>query len=137
MIKQRLQTLLLVLGCALLLSSLPAAAQYTDGSINGIITDPSGAAIAGAKVRVTNEGTDEVSNVTSDAAGYYRAVHLRPGKYQVAVEITGFKVSKVNGVVVNVDTTNRVDVKMQLGAPTEIVEVSGGVPLVQTEESRL
>ena len=137
MIRQRLQIFLLVVGCALLLSSLPAAAQYTEGSIDGIITDPSGAAVAAAKVRVTNEETGEVSTVTTDSSGYYRVLHLRAGKYQVHAEITGFKASKVVGVVVNVDTTNRVDIKMQLGAVTETVEVSGGVPLVQTEESRL
>ena len=137
MIRQRLHIFVMVVWCALLLSSLPAAAQYTDGSIDGVVTDPSGAAISAAKIRITNTETGAVSDVTADSVGYYRAVHLKPGKYQVSVEIPGFKASKVVGVVVNVDTTNRVDVKMQVGPPTEIVEVSGGVPLVQTEESRL
>ncbi len=137
MFMRRLQTLLLAAGFTLLLVGLQAAAQYTDGSIAGIITDPSSASIPGATVRVTNTETGEISTVITDSSGYYKVVHLRPGKYQVRAERTGFKVSKTDGVVVNVDTTNRVDFKMQLGAVTETVEVSGGVPLVQTEDSRL
>jgi hypothetical protein len=136
MITRKLQAFLLVAGCAVLFS-LQAAAQYTDGSIDGMITDPSGASISGATVHVTNAETGQVFTVATDSSGYYRVVHLRPSKYRVRVEQAGFKTSEASGVAVNVDSTTRVDMKLQVGAVSETVEVSGGVPLVQTEESRL
>ena len=133
---RKLQAILLV-AASVFLFGLLAAAQYTDGSIDGTVTDPSNASVAGAAVRVTNVETGQTFTVTTDTSGYYRVVHLRPGKYQVRVEHAGFKASAANGVGVNVDTTTRIDMKLQLGTVNEVVEVTGGVPLVQTEESRL
>lgn len=123
---------MLAIGLASLVT-LPAAAQDTDG----IIGDPSGASIVGANVRVTNMETGQVFTAVTDSSGYYRVVHVHPGKYTVRVEQSGLRVSEATGVVVNVDTTSRVDLKLQVGAVSEKVEVSGGSPLVQTEESRL
>jgi len=136
MIGRKLQIIVLVIGLATLFI-LRAAAQYTDGSINGIVTDPTGASIAGSKVVVTNMGTGAASTTTTDSAGFYRAVHLRPGKYTVRAEKDGFKAIEMREVEVVVDLTTRVDFKLQVGAVTETMEVSGGVPLIQTEESRL
>ena len=136
MIGRKSQVMLLVIGLATLFV-LRAAGQYTDGSIAGVVSDPSGANVAGATLRITNMGTGAAFTTTSDSSGYYRILHLHPGKYEVHAEKAGFKTTEVKGVVVDVDLTSRVDFKLQLGAITETVEVTGGITLVQTEESRL
>jgi hypothetical protein len=127
----------LVLLSWVLLASLQSAAQYTEGSIVGTIEDPTGANVSTVTVRATNMGTEEVATTSTDSSGFYRIVHLRPGNYRVRAERTGFKASETNDVVVNVNTTSRVDFKLQIGAVSETVQVSGTIPLVQTEEGRL
>ena len=67
-------------------------AQTTTGSIVGTITDPSGAAVPGAVITVTNEATGIVAiRLTADSSGNYVATTLPPGRYSVTVEATGFK----------------------------------------------
>jgi hypothetical protein len=119
------------------LCCVTAHAQFTEGTVAGTITDPSGAAVAGATVRIVNQQTGHVDETKTDEIGFYRVPHLPPGSYQVRVEAKGFKLSVVDNVAVNVNTTTRADAKLQVGAVQEIVEVAGGAPLVQTEEGRL
>lgn len=123
----------------LALLSLPLGlhAQFTEGTIVGTITDTTGAAVAGATVRIVNQQTGHVDETKTDEIGFYRVPHLPPGSYQARVEAKGFKLSVVDKVAVNVNTTTRADTKLQVGAIQEIVEVAGGAPLVQTEEGRL
>jgi len=114
-----------------------AYAQFTEGTVVGTITDTSGAAVAGATVKIVNQQTGHVDETKTDGIGFYRVPHLQPGSYQVRVAATGFKLSVVDSVVVNVNTTTRADAKLQVGTVQETVEVTGGAPLVQTEEGRL
>ena len=107
-----------------------AQAQFTEGTIVGTITDTSGAAVAGAAVRIVNQQTGHVDETKTDDIGYYRVSHLQPGNYQVRVEAKGFKQSVFENVAVNVNTTTRSDAKLQVGGAQEIVEVIGGAPLV-------
>lgn len=137
MIKAKLHSIALIAVATALLASLPGRAQYTTGGISGTVTDPSGAAVSGATVRVTNMATDQMETTTTDSAGYYAFADFPTGRYLVRVEQSGFRAAQVANVVVNVDTTTRVDINLQLGAVQQTVEVSGGVPLVQTEEGRL
>src|SRR5579872_1923121 len=75
-----------------LLLSPPAMSQTTTGSILGLVTDPSGAAVPGAEVTVTNEATDiAVIRMITDSSGNYVATTLPPGPYSVSVRATGFK----------------------------------------------
>jgi outer membrane receptor protein involved in Fe transport len=116
---------------------LPAAAQLTEGTVVGTVTDASGAVVVGAKVTVKNIGTDFVIEAMTDDIGFYRVPHLSPGKYQVRVEKSGFKASVVEDVIVSVNVVARADVSLAVGEPTEIVTVTSTIPLVQTEEGRL
>lgn len=112
-------------------------AQWTEGTITGTVTDPTGAAVQGAKVVVTSQATGLSREFETDAIGYYRVPHLRPGKYAVRVEASGFKTSLVKDVEVLVNVITRTDAQLELGAVAETVEVVGGTGLVQTEEARL
>src|SRR5207245_9613469 len=76
--------------CILVLSVSPALAQ-ADGSISGVIRDASGAVIPGAMVTVTNPATNQVRSAISNEAGVYNFPVLQPGKYNIKVELPGFR----------------------------------------------
>lgn len=126
-----------VFGCLTFVGVIAVDAQLTEGTIVGSVTDPSGAAMSGAKVVVKNVGTGAILELTTDDIGFYRAPHLSPGTYQIRVEKTGFKAAIVENVAVNVNYTTRTDVALQIGSTQESVTVSETIPLVQTEEGRL
>jgi hypothetical protein len=123
--------------CLTFVGVTPVDAQLTEGTIVGSVTDASGAAVSGAKVVVKNVGTGAVLERTTDDIGFYRALHLSLGTYQIRVEKAGFKAAIVENVAVNVNYTTRTDVALQIGSTQESVTVSETIPLVQTEEGRL
>ena len=111
--------------------------QVDRGSIVGTVSDPSAANVQGAKVTVRNLATDQSVEVTTDTAGAYAANLLRPATYSVTVERQGFKKAVNSSVEVGVNQVVRVDLNLQVGAATEVVEVTGTAPLLQTESSSL
>jgi carboxypeptidase family protein/TonB-dependent receptor-like protein len=90
------------------------AAQATTGSISGVITDMSGAALPGADITVTQTETGLVRQLVSDSSGYYRALNLNPGQYRVVAGLPGFRVATVDRLVVTVSRDLRVDIELQL-----------------------
>jgi hypothetical protein len=117
--------------------SPPSRAQTTYGSISGAVTDPSGAAIAGAQVTLTNLGTSEKRSQSTGSDGFYDFVNLIPGHYRIEAEIAGFKRITRPEVVVEVQQTVRIDLAMQVGDVTQSIEVTGETPLLQPETSSL
>ncbi|HEY0785337.1 MAG TPA: carboxypeptidase regulatory-like domain-containing protein [Acidobacteriaceae bacterium] len=128
---------LAALVCACVLCVLPAPAQQTDGSIAGVITDTSGAALPNVSVVVTDPATGVSRTATTNQEGYYSVPNLAPGTYQVAASIASFKSSVTNHVQVDVATTNTVNVQLQVGAATEQVMVEDTAVQVQTESAAL
>jgi len=122
---------------ALISFSANLQAQFTDGDIAGTVTDPSGAAIIGATVTISNLQTGQVEKTQTDKIGYFRVPHLPPGTYQVRVQASGFKVTVLNDVAVNASATTPADAKLLVGTANETVEVIASAVLVQTEEGRL
>jgi outer membrane receptor protein involved in Fe transport len=114
-----------------------ALAQVQNGQFTGTVTDPSGAAIANAKVTVTNVGTNLSVTSTTNSAGLYTAKELPVGTYKITVEAPGFKTGSNTNLVLNAGSIQRADFKMQLGQAREVVEVSGEVSAVNTEDSKL
>src|SRR5947209_3865038 len=98
----------MVVSVCLFMSSA-AFAQAVYGSILGTVTDPQGAAVAGAKVTVTNQRKGTQDTTTTNADGNYSVTHLVPDTYTVKVEGTGFKVSQQKDVIVEADAGARVD----------------------------
>src|SRR6202030_1317674 len=111
--------------------------QVQNGQFEGTVTDPTGAAIANAKVSVTNNATGLTVAATTNSSGSYTVKEVPPGIYKVAVEAPGFKKLENNGVTANAGTISRVDVKLQLGKASETVEVTGEAAAVNTEDSKL
>ncbi|MBV9624671.1 MAG: TonB-dependent receptor, partial [Acidobacteria bacterium] len=109
-------------------------AQFADRAvITGVVSDPSGAAMADAKVTVTNEGTGANTVVGSNSAGNYSTPPLTLGSYRVDVEKQGFKTFSRPGIVLTGGVTYRQDAKLEVGAVTETVEVTGATELINTE----
>src|SRR5678815_2404193 len=126
----------LVLLCTLMLA-LGAFAQVQNGQFTGEITDPSGAAIANAKVTVVNTGTNLTQTVTTNQAGLFTVKELPIGSYKISVEAKGFKTVQNTNLTLNAGTIQHVDFKMQLGEAREVVEVSGEATQVNVEDSKL
>lgn len=119
----------------LLPSSLKAQSFY--GAIAGTVTDASGAAVSTATVTMINVGTNEKRSAQSDASGNYRFVNLVPATYKVEASAAGYKRFSRSQVPVQVDSTIRVDVTLEVGAVSETVEVTTQAPLLQTDSGSL
>src|SRR5262249_48543029 len=107
------------------------------GSIAGSVKDPSGAVIPGAKLILTNSGTNAKLEGTTDANGAFQFSNLAPGAYSLVIEAPSFKKYSASNVEVQVDQTTRVDVALQVGNISESVEVTGVAPLLESDKSTL
>jgi hypothetical protein len=126
---------LMVAFIAVLVPSLRAQTFY--GSIVGIVTDSSGSVLTAAAVTVTNTGTAEHRSVQTDSNGSYQFVNLVPGNYRIEIESTGFKRFRRDSILVEVQSTVRVDVTMQVGEVNQEVVVTAETTLLETDTSAL
>lgn len=108
-------------------------AQLDRGSIAGIVTDPSGSAIAGAKVTVTNVAMGTQNSTITTGAGNYTIPELAAGEYSITVVAPGFTELIRKGITVSVGQTARVDVSLTVGQNTTTVTVTADAPLLQTD----
>src|SRR5712692_7648889 len=107
--------------------SLGAAAQGFRATITGRTSDESGAAVANAKITVTNVGTNESRTVQSSDTGDYTVPQLTPGEYTLIAEMPGFK-KTVRRLVLETGQQLRIDVVLEVGSVTERVEVTATPP---------
>jgi len=113
------------------------AQTASTGALSGVITDPNGAVVPGANIKVTSEATGETRTVTSRADGAYVAPLLPPGSYRVEAEGKGFKRGTRSGVRIEVTETTTLDVRLEVGAADETVTVRSDAAVAQTESSAL
>ncbi len=104
----------------------------TTGTINGTVADPSGLAVVGAKVSITNTGTRAVTETVSNSAGSFSKVGLPSGHYELAVTSAGFNTFKEVGIYLEPAGVYSVNVALQVGAVTAEVTVSASSAAVQT-----
>jgi hypothetical protein len=116
---------------------LSMQAQLVTGTILGTVTDASGAVSSGAAVAAVNDLTGEKHATTTNLQGDYLIPSLPVGRYRVEVEVRGFKKYVRDGIVLDVGENARVDAKLELGAVTQEVHVTGDVALVDTHEVQL
>ncbi|HUM06503.1 MAG TPA: TonB-dependent receptor [Terriglobales bacterium] len=112
-----------------------AHAQAVYGSILGTVTDPQGAAVANAKITVTNQRKGTSDTTTTNESGNYSATHLIPDIYTVSAEAAGFKVVQAKDVIVSADAGSRVDLTFQVGGASETVEVTAEAPQLKTDRA--
>ena len=113
----------------------PVQAQVLYGSIVGIVEDPSGGAIPGADIHITNEATGQSHDTKTDGEGRYLVGNVLPGLYEVKITASGFRGQTSKDVTVTANTVSRVDLKMEVGSVTETVAVEANATLLQTDKS--
>jgi hypothetical protein len=134
--KLKLLVLALAFACACLSCSTDVWAQAGTGELTGLVTDSTGAVVPGVQVNLVNSATGAARQTKTSSAGVYRFVSLPiVGTYTLTVEQTGFKVAKVEGIVISVGTTVTHDIRLEVGAPAEVVTVTSGAEVVQSTES--
>jgi len=121
--------------CAAWACAVLGFAQTTTGRIVGVVTDESGASVPQASVKVTQIETGTVRAAVTGQDGNYVVTNLLVGSYEVTVEMKGFKRFVQRPIVIEVDQTVRIDARLQPGAVTESITITGGAPLVDTDKS--
>ncbi len=127
----------LVLCCILITLSHSLNAQSTGGRVLGHVTDSTGAAIAGVKVDLINEGTGEDRATTTNPAGDYSFLEVSVGNYHLEFNQTGFQKNVRRSITVQLNQVLQLDVVMTVGAAEQVIEVSGEAPLVDTTSTQL
>ncbi|MGD0567450.1 MAG: carboxypeptidase-like regulatory domain-containing protein [Candidatus Sulfotelmatobacter sp.] len=112
-----------------------ALGQAGRGSISGLVTDPGGAVVAGAKVVLLDRATGVTQHTATSSAGLYTFISLNPGVYQVTASQTGFKSVAQDKVTVTVDQVTEVNITLQVGIISETITVTQGVELVEPSNS--
>ena len=128
----------LAAACLLMCAAFPAFAQSRNtGEIRGTVTDPSGAAVVGATVTVTNIDTGVTTVFTTNENGLYDTVSTQTGNYNITITAPGFKKLVRGPVTLQIDPITE-DGQLEVGAQTDTVTVEAqGVPLLETETGHL
>jgi len=116
---------------------MAANAQANSGSIGGVITDNSGAVIANATIKVTNDATGSTREVTTNGKGEYTITQLLPAPYSVTITAVGFQTVTKN-LVVNVGSSNTVSIKLAVaGGKTTVIVAADSTSGVQLEKAEI
>ena len=136
-VQPRMRWLACLVAVALVALAVPAQAQFDSGQINGFVRDSQGAAVPGATVRIINEGTKLEKTYTTDTSGYFIAPTLQPGKYQVLVELTGFRKFSKTGITVDSGAKIGADAVLSPGGQEETVTVVAEATPLQTNTGQV
>lgn len=126
---QRLATLLFLLFFAWPVGA-GAQSNATDGALEGVVRDPSGASVPAARVLALNLSTNQVNETTTDGRGYFRFPLLQVGEYQLLVSAQGFADYQQTGIRLSVGTQARVEIPLAIGGTTETVQVTADASMV-------
>src|SRR5579862_8779911 len=131
---KRLSGLIIYLCFAVVLAF--GQAEIGGATLNGTVTDPTGAAVPNAKVAATSPQTGLTRTTVTNQTGLYSFPQLPVGTYDLTVEANGFKLSKRIGVSLTVGAVATVDVPLEVGGTQETVSVTAEVPVVETTRSQ-
>src|SRR5215510_3070911 len=118
----------------ILLTPVAAFGQAVYGNIVGIVTDPQGSAVAGARVIITDTQRRTSVTTITNSDGNFTQRGLIAGVYQIRIEATGFKAA-LSTIIVSVDQEARADLKLEVGDVSQVVEISAEAPLLKTERA--
>ena len=106
------------------------------GSVRGYVKDKTGAVVPHASITLANQETNASQNTVSDDTGHYQFLQVSPARYRVTAEAAGFRKVAIHDITVLVDQIVSLDVELEVGQVTEVVEVRGGVvTLIEPEKS--
>src|SRR5215472_14370681 len=138
---KKVQSLAWALCCLALVVLLCGAnatfAQEVTATISGTVTDPSGAAVAGATVTAKSVERGIEYNSTTNDAGIYRIAQLPVGNYDLRIEKTGFEAALYPGFTLHENQVARFDVSLKVGQVSQTIEVTGAAPVLKTEATQV
>ena len=111
--------------------------QVAGGTLSGTITDPTGRAVPQAQIMIKNVDTGVERTVTSNSDGFYTAVNLLPGTYQVTISAIGFNTETKSAITMNVGAQQTFDLTLHVGTVTHTVQVTTDAPAVQVTSSEI
>lgn len=126
----------LALGVFTLTGVLFAQSEAGGATVTGTVTDPSGAAVTGAKVTLNSDQTGYTRVFETNASGLYNFVRVPVGRYSLVIDKSGFKSVKRTDMELTVGAMLTVDAALTVGSTTESITVSGDLPLVETTRSQ-
>src|SRR5262245_14805059 len=122
MLRKRVVLLVVALACLVtLVPSAMFAQSAGTGTVAGTVTDPSGRAVVGATVTMSDITTNTARTATTNETGRYIFANVEPGTYNVTINATGFRVAKFANEVVKVSTLLSLNVTMELGSVSQTV----------------
>src|SRR5260370_29886442 len=127
--------LIAIVFCVLVLMNGTAVAQTSRGTLTGVITDPTGAVVVTATVTITHLDTNVKRQTTTNDAGVYRFDAVDLGTYSLSVQKTGFRTHDTTGVEIQAAHTTDIDVRLEVGAASEVVKVEASSFEVELQTS--
>jgi hypothetical protein len=115
--------------------TVAALAQSSNATLNGSVTDPTGAVVPGAELTLTNTATNFEAKFTTNERGEYTFRNLTPGTYDLKVSKSGFQNYVQTGIILNINASGRADVRLQIGAQTETVTIQGDNTLINFDNA--
>ncbi len=122
-----------VLSLLALCLAIPGLAQIFTANVTGVVTDPTGSAVANAQVRLLNSGTGEERTSATDDTGRYTVSQLAPGKYELTITASGFKKFLTSGIELTTNQSAQYDARMDVGEASQSVEVKASVVSIDTQ----
>ena len=126
----------LVILTALLIASL-AFGQETSAGLQGTVKDPTGALVVKAQVEVASPALIGTKKAETDQGGYYRFANLPPGLYTLTVTAAGFRTFKQERIPLEVGHLPSIEVRLDMGAVSETVEVSSQAAVIDATQSKV
>ena len=127
-----------LLVCALAFTILPSTfAQETTAAVQGYVKDPTGAVVGKAAVEISGPTLLRAMKTETDSSGFYRFSSVPPGTYTLTFTANGFRAVKRDGVALEVGRLPNVDIQLEIGIATEVIEVHGEAPAVDVTQSKV
>jgi hypothetical protein len=121
----------------ILISTKLAMSQSTFGNMIGVVKDPGALVVAGAQVTLSGVDDRSTHNAITSGDGTFEFMNLKPGKYEVVVEASGFADSKAPIVELVARQTVRLDIALKVRSASELIEVGDQAPMINTESATL
>ena len=118
--------------CLLVLSAATAFAQFDSAQVSGVVQDSSGGVLPGVDVVLVSVGTSNERRAVTNERGLYTFPNVPVGEYRITASLSGFRSLTKSGVQVNAGLNIRVDVALEVGALSEVVQVEAATTLVDT-----
>ncbi|HEY7543481.1 MAG TPA: carboxypeptidase-like regulatory domain-containing protein, partial [Blastocatellia bacterium] len=128
----KLNALVRAIAACLVLSSTPAIARQSTGSIQGTVTDQSGALVANVKITIRNQATGLERTTQTDSSGNYQVAALPVGLYRIEARADGFQLQIVNDVALEVSQKVVQNIQLTVGGVTQEVTVTADAPVVES-----